>query len=46
MDDSQLWLPEIVHSGLKHKFSSLYMLKVSEVLRNSPKHHFPLRAEG
>jgi hypothetical protein len=40
MDGSHLWCAEIVHSGPKHKFSSFYIPKVSEVLRNTPKHHF------
>jgi hypothetical protein len=29
-----------VHSGPKHKFASFYVPKVSEMLRNTPKHHF------
>jgi hypothetical protein len=37
MDASQLWYPEIVHSGPKHNFGTP---KVSDVLRNTPKHHF------
>jgi hypothetical protein len=40
MDDSQLWYPEIVHSGANISFASFYMLKVSEMLRNNPRHHF------
>jgi hypothetical protein len=40
MDASQLWYPEIVHSGPKHKFSSFYMSMDSEVLRNTPKYYF------
>jgi protein gp37 len=40
LDALQFWYPKIMHSGLKHKFSSFYMPKVSEVLRNTPKHHF------
>jgi hypothetical protein len=40
MDASQLWYPEIVHSGQKHKFSSFCMSIVSEVLRNTPKYYF------
>jgi hypothetical protein len=40
MDASLLWYPEIVHLGPKHKFSTYYMAKVSEVLRNTPKHYF------
>jgi hypothetical protein len=38
MDASQLWCLEIVHSNLKHKFSIFYVPKVSEMLRNTPKH--------
>jgi hypothetical protein len=40
MDASQLWCPEIVHSAPKHKFSSFYMQKIIEVLRNTPVYHF------
>jgi hypothetical protein len=40
MDASQLWYPEIVYSGPKHKFSSFYVLKVNEVLCNTPIYHF------
>jgi hypothetical protein len=40
MDASQLWCPEIVHSGPKHKLSSFYVHKVSEVLRNNPIYNF------
>jgi hypothetical protein len=40
MDPSQLSCPDIVHSGRKHKFSSFYVHKVSEVLRNTPIYHF------
>jgi hypothetical protein len=40
MDTSQLWYPEIVHSGPKRKFSSYYMPKFSDVLRNTPKQNF------
>jgi hypothetical protein len=40
MDASQLWYPEIVHSGLKHEFFIIDVLSVSEMLRNTPKHHF------
>jgi hypothetical protein len=40
MDASQLWCPEIVYSGPKHKFSSFYVHKVSEMLRNTPMYHF------
>jgi hypothetical protein len=40
MDGLLLWHPEIVHSGRKHKFSSYYTPKVSEVLRITPIYHF------
>jgi hypothetical protein len=40
MDASQLWCLEIVHSNLQHKFSIFYVPKVSEMLCNTPKHHF------
>jgi hypothetical protein len=40
MDASQLWYPELAHSGLKHKFSYFYIHKVSEVLHNAPIYHF------
>jgi hypothetical protein len=40
MDASQLWCLELVRSNLQHKFSIFYMPKVSEMLRNTPKHHF------
>jgi hypothetical protein len=40
MDASHLLCAKIVHSGPKHKLSSFYVPKVSEVLRNTPKHHF------
>jgi hypothetical protein len=40
MDASQLRHPYTVYSGPKHKFSSFYLSKVSEMLRNTPKHHF------
>jgi hypothetical protein len=36
MDASQLWCREIVHSGQKHKVSSFYVHKVSEVLITLP----------
>jgi hypothetical protein len=44
MEASQLWYPEIVHSGPKYEFCTFYVSKVSEMLRNTHKHH--LRAEG
>ena len=40
MDASQLLYPEIVHSCPKHKFCIFYVPKVSEMLWNTPKHHF------
>jgi hypothetical protein len=40
MDASQVWYPEIVHSGKNTSFASFYVLKVSEIIRNTPKHHF------
>jgi hypothetical protein len=40
MYDSELWHPEIVHSGPKDEFFIFYESKVSEMLRNTPKHHF------
>jgi hypothetical protein len=40
MDASQLWYPEIVHSGPKYEFCTFYDSKVSEMLRNTRKHHF------
>jgi hypothetical protein len=32
MEVSQLWYPEIVHSGANRSFASFYMPKVSEML--------------
>jgi hypothetical protein len=32
MDASQLWYPEIVHSGANTSFASFYMPRVSEML--------------
>jgi glycopeptide antibiotics resistance protein len=40
MDALQLRYPEIVHSGPKRKFCIFYVLKVSEMLWNTLKHHF------
>jgi hypothetical protein len=40
MDASRVWYPEIVHSGPKHEFFINKVLRVSEMLRNTPKHHF------
>jgi hypothetical protein len=40
MDVSQLWYPDIVHSGPKHKLCIFYVPNVSEILQNTPKHHF------
>jgi hypothetical protein len=36
MDASLLWYPERVHLGPKHKFSTYYMAKVSEVSETLP----------
>jgi hypothetical protein len=40
MDASQLWYPEIVHSGPKHEFFIFDVPRVREMLRNTSKHHF------
>jgi hypothetical protein len=40
MDASQLWYPEIVHSSPKYEFCIFHVPKVSEMLRNTRKHHF------
>jgi hypothetical protein len=40
MDASELWYPEIVHSGPKYEFCTFYVSKVSEMLRNTRRHHF------
>jgi hypothetical protein len=40
MSASQLWFPEIVHSGPKHKFTSFYVHKVCEVLCYTAIYHF------
>jgi hypothetical protein len=40
MDASQLWYPELAHSGPKHRFSYFYIHKVSEVLPSAPIYHF------
>jgi hypothetical protein len=40
MDAPQLWCIEIVHSNLQHNFSIFYVPKLSEMLCNTPKHHF------
>jgi hypothetical protein len=40
MDASQLWYPEIVYSCLLHEFFIFDVLRVSEMLGNTPKHHF------
>jgi hypothetical protein len=37
---SQLRYPKLVHSDPKYKFCIFYILKVSEMLRKTPKHHF------
>jgi hypothetical protein len=39
-DVSRLWYPEIVHWGSDASFASCYLSKVSEMIRNTPKHHF------
>jgi hypothetical protein len=39
-DVSQLWYPEIVHSGSERKFWIFYLSKVSEMLWNTPKNQF------
>jgi hypothetical protein len=40
MDASQLWYPKILHSDPKYEFCTFYVSKVSEMLRNTSKHHF------
>jgi hypothetical protein len=40
MDASQLWFPEIVQLGRNTSFASFYVLKVSEIIRNTRKHRF------
>jgi hypothetical protein len=40
MEASQLWYPEIVHSGPKHEFFIFDVPRLSEMLRNTSKHHF------
>jgi hypothetical protein len=40
MDASQLWNPEIVHLGPKHDLFIFDVPRFSELLRNTPKHHF------
>jgi hypothetical protein len=40
MYDSELWHTEIVHLGPKDEFFIFYVPKVSEMLRNTTKHHF------
>jgi hypothetical protein len=40
MDVSQLWNPEIFLSGPKHEFFIFYLLRVCEMLWNTPKHQF------
>jgi glycopeptide antibiotics resistance protein len=40
MDASQLWCPEILHSGRKHEFFFFYLWWVCEMLWNTSKHHF------
>jgi hypothetical protein len=38
MDASELQYPETVHAVPKHKFCIFYLLKVSEMIRNTHKH--------
>jgi hypothetical protein len=40
MDSTQLWYPEIVHSGQKYEYFIFYLPRVCEMLRNTSKHHF------
>jgi hypothetical protein len=40
MDASQPLYPEIVHSDANTSFAYFYVPKVSEMLWNTPKHHF------
>jgi hypothetical protein len=40
MDALQPWYPEIVHSGPKHEFFIFDVPRDSDMLRNTPKHHF------
>jgi hypothetical protein len=40
MDASQLWYPEIVHSSSTYEFFIFDVSRVSEMLRNTSKHHF------
>jgi hypothetical protein len=40
MDATQLWYPEIVHSGPKYEYFIFYLQRVCEMLRNTSKHHF------
>jgi hypothetical protein len=37
-DVSRLWYPEIVYWGSDASFASCYLSKVSEMIRNTPKH--------
>jgi hypothetical protein len=39
MDASQLWYPEILHSGPKHEYFIFYLPRVCEMLRNTSIHH-------
>jgi hypothetical protein len=40
MDASQLQYPKTVHSVPNTSLASFYLSKVSEMLRNTPKHHY------
>jgi hypothetical protein len=40
MDASQLWYREVVDSGPKHKFCIFLHAEGSEMLWNTPNHHF------
>jgi hypothetical protein len=40
MGASQLWYPEIVQLGSNTSFEAFYVLKVSEIIRNTRKHNF------
>jgi hypothetical protein len=40
MDASQLWFPEILHSGPKHEFFFVYLWWGCEMLWNTSKQHF------
>jgi hypothetical protein len=40
MDAAQLKYPETLHQSQNISFASFYLSKVSEILRNTPKHYF------